>query len=295
MAAETGRDIVEQAPAKINLSLHVLGRRDDGYHDLESLVVFADLVDTLTLHPGAPLSLVVTGPTARASGPVSDNLVLKAASALAARVPTLETGAFVLHKKLPAAAGIGGGSADAAAALRLLARANGLALENAALGAAARAIGADVPVCLESRARMMRGAGEMLGPPLALPALAAVLVNPGVVVETAAVFRAMGLAPGETRDIALHPDIPEGTGADGVIAVLERCRNDLEPATRQVQPVVSDVLDQIRQKAGCRLARMSGSGATCFGLFAAMDQAVAAAVALRKARPHWWIQPATLA
>lgn len=294
MVAERGREIVEQAPAKINLSLHVLGRRMDGYHELESLVVFADLADTLTLLPGAPPSLVVMGPTATASGPVTDNLVLKAAGALTTRRRGLLAGSFMLDKKLPVAAGIGGGSADAAAALRLLARANDLSRDDQDLRDAARTVGADVPVCLESLARMMRGAGEILGPPLSLPPLPALLVNPGVVVETAAVFRAMGLKPGEGRAVAPHPDLPADVTADGLILLLEECRNDLEPATRQVQPVVIDVIERLRRKAGCRLARMSGSGATCFGLFETMDQAVAAAVSLRKARPTWWIQPATL-
>ncbi|HMK79009.1 MAG TPA: 4-(cytidine 5'-diphospho)-2-C-methyl-D-erythritol kinase, partial [Xanthobacteraceae bacterium] len=172
--------LAELAPAKVNLTLHVLGRRADGYHEIESLVVFADVGDRLTLAPGAALSLRVTGPTAAAAGEGGDNLVLKAARALAERVEGLRLGRFSLEKQLPVAAGLGGGSSDAAAALRLIAQENSLPLDDTRLSGAARATGADVPVCLAARARMMRGIGEILGQPLALPPLPAVLVNPGV-------------------------------------------------------------------------------------------------------------------
>ena len=165
--------LVEQAPAKINLTLRVRGRRADGYHELESLVAFADLADTLTLQPGGTAALEVCGPFAAASGPVADNLVLKAVAALRKGIDGLTAGRFQLEKKLPVAAGIGGGSADAAAALRLLARVNGLALDDPRLSAAALATGADVPVCLAARPCIMRGLGERLSAPLALPSLPA--------------------------------------------------------------------------------------------------------------------------
>ena len=168
----------ERAPAKINLTLRVVGRRADGYHDIESLVVFAGVGDTLTFAPARALALTVGGPTAAASGTLGDNLVFKAARALAERVEGLKLGRFALTKRLPVAAGVGGGSSDAAAALRLLARANRIALDDARLMEAARATGADVPVCLDPRPRMMRGIGEILSGPLALPKLPAVLVNP---------------------------------------------------------------------------------------------------------------------
>src|SRR5438067_7147991 len=172
--------LVEEGRAKVNLTLRVIGRRVDGYHDLESLVAFADCADRLTLAPGAELKLITTGPLAGDCGDASDNLVLRAARLLAERVPGLKLGEFTLDKVLPVAAGIGGGSADAAAALRLLARLNGLAPDDPHIIATAREIGSDVPVCLEARTRLMGGAGETLFPALALPRLPAVLVNPRV-------------------------------------------------------------------------------------------------------------------
>ncbi len=174
----------EVAPAKVNLTLRVLGRRADGYHELESLVAFADVADRLALAPGRGLTLAVRGPNAAQAGADADNLVLKGANALAGLIPGLTLGAFALEKKLPVAAGIGGGSTDAAAALRLLARANNLAGDDPRVYAAARATGADVPVCLDPRTRLMRGIGEQLSAPLKLPSLDAVLVNPGVAVAT---------------------------------------------------------------------------------------------------------------
>ncbi len=183
----------EPAPAKVNLTLRVLGRRADGYHDIESLVAFADVGDALTFAPARDLTLTVRGPTAAAAGDTADNLVLKAARALAERVDGLKLGRFALSKRLPVAAGLGGGSADAAAALRLLARANRMTRDDPRLMAAARATGADVPVCLDPRPRFMRGIGEILSEPLDLPRLPAVLVNPGVAVATKDVFAALRL------------------------------------------------------------------------------------------------------
>ncbi|HZN30648.1 MAG TPA: 4-(cytidine 5'-diphospho)-2-C-methyl-D-erythritol kinase, partial [Xanthobacteraceae bacterium] len=183
----------EPAPAKVNLTLRVVGRRADGYHDIESLVVFADIGDALTFVPARALTLAVRGPTAAAAGHTADNLVLKAARALAERVDGLKLGRFALSKRLPVAAGLGGGSADAAAALRLMARANRLAPDDPRLMAAARATGADVPVCLDPRPRFMRGTGDILSDPLDLPRLDAVLVNPGVAVATKDVFAALRL------------------------------------------------------------------------------------------------------
>lgn len=288
--------LTTRAPAKINLTLHVLGRRpEDGYHVLESLVAFAGVADTLTLDPGEGLSLAVSGPTAGPAGPLDDNLVLRAARHLAAALPGLRTGAFHLDKHLPVAAGIGGGSSDAAAALRLLAQANGLPLDHPALTAAARATGADVPVCLDPRARMMRGAGEHLGPPLELEPLPAVLINPGVPVSTAPVFKALGLAVGQRLDGADHPAVEAGLSADGVLAAIAPARNDLEPPALTVAPVIGEALALLREQAGCRLARMSGSGATVFAVFGDDAAAEAAARALRPARPDWWVESTRLA
>ena len=186
----------ENACAKVNLTLRVVGRRVDGYHDLESVVAFADCADHLSLTPGSGLKLATTGPLAEACGETSDNLVFKAAQLLGERVPELALGDFVLDKVLPVAAGIGGGSADAAAALRLLARANGLAIDDARLIEAARLTGADVPVCLASHACVMTGVGETLSP-LMLPKIPCVMVNPRVAVATKDVFNALGLRNGE--------------------------------------------------------------------------------------------------
>jgi 4-diphosphocytidyl-2-C-methyl-D-erythritol kinase len=283
-----------RAPAKINLTLHVLGRRADGYHELESLVAFSGAGDTLTLAPGEPLALDIEGPTATAAGAGDDNLVLRAARHLAERVPGLALGRFRLSKRLPVAAGIGGGSSDAAAALRLLAHLNRLDRDDARLLEAARATGADVPVCLAARARMMRGAGETLGPLLALPLLPAVLINPGVPVETRPVFARLGLQPGETVAGAAHPAIASGAGATDLLAALEKGRNDLEDPACLQAPAIVGVLAVLRAARGCRLARMSGSGATCFALFSTPRAAATAARAIRRQHPGWWVRTAAL-
>jgi 4-diphosphocytidyl-2-C-methyl-D-erythritol kinase len=282
--------LATRAPAKINLTLHVLGRRADGYHELESLVAFAGTGDDLRLEPGAGLGLQASGPTASLAGSGADNLVLKAARLLADRVEGLQLGIFHLTKRLPVAAGIGGGSSDAAAALRLLARLNGLPLSHPALHEAARLTGADVPVCLEPSARMMRGAGEELGPPVNLPRLFAVLVNPRVPVETPAVFKALGLQPGQALAGGSHPAIERSTLIDG----LKAARNDLEPPALHIQPLIGDALGLLRQTGGCRLARMSGSGATVFGLYDDCEAAAAAAKAVGRARPDWWVKATSL-
>src|ERR1700744_1573907 len=190
--------LIEEARAKVNLTLRVVGRRVDGYHDLESLVAFADCADRLSLTPGASLGLETIGPLAAACGEAADNLVLKAARLLGERVPDLKAGQFTLEKVLPVAAGIGGGSADAAAALRLLAQLNGLALDDQRLLDVALETGADVPVCLASRACDMTGVGETLLP-LSLPVMPCVMVNPRVPVATKDVFKALGLRHGELR------------------------------------------------------------------------------------------------
>ncbi len=286
--------LVTRAPAKINLTLHVLGRRDDGYHELESLVVFSGAGDTLSLTLGPALSLEVSGPTAPAAGAGDDNLVLRAARHLAERVEGLTLGAFRLQKRLPVAAGIGGGSSDAAAALRLLARANGMRPDDPRLFEAARATGSDVPVCLAGQARMMRGAGESLGPPLRLPLLPAVLVNPGAPVETRPVFARLGLKPGERVDAAGHPVIGDGASAMELFALLSRGRNDLEDPACLQAPVIVDVLAVLRAARGCKLARMSGSGATCFAIFTTPHAAAMAARAIRAQRPEWWVKTAAL-
>jgi 4-diphosphocytidyl-2-C-methyl-D-erythritol kinase len=296
----------EFAPAKVNLTLHVIGRRPDGYHEIESLVAFADVGDRVTFAPGGALALVTRGPTAPAAGPDGDNLVLKAARLLGERVKGLKVGRFTLDKRLPVAAGLGGGSSDAAAALRLLARHNGIALGDPRLHEAARLTGADVPVCLDPRPRMMRGIGEILGVPLALATLPAVLVNPGVSVATRDVFAKLA---------SRHPEVRGGAAAEprraaassfeglasldhlgmtGILDALARAGNDLEPPAIALQPVIADVLAALRASEKCRLARMSGSGATCFALFDSGRAATAAVRALREKHPRWWVRAATL-
>ena len=284
--------LVELAPAKVNLTLAVLGRRADGYHLLDSLVVFAGIADRLTFAPGPALSLNVRGETAEQAGPLDDNLVLKAARGLASEVPGLELGRFTLEKRLPVAAGLGGGSSDAAAALRLLARANRRKPDSAPFLKVAPRIGADVPVCLDPRPRRMRGIGEALSAPLNMPKLAAVMVNPGVAVPTRDVFMELGLKPGgPVRRAAPARALPRGVEA--FAEYLLKHGNDLEAPAIEVQPVIARVLRDIRESKGCLLARMSGSGATCFGIFESPRAANAAAKNLAAAQPKWWVKATT--
>ena len=290
-------DLVESAPAKVNLTLHVLGRRADGYHDLESLVTFADVADRLALTMGDALTLTVLGPGASQAGAEADNLVTKAARALAARVPGLRAGAFRLDKRLPVAAGLGGGSADAAAALRLLARANKLAPNDPRLHDAARATGADVPVCLDPRPRIMRGIGEVLSAPLPLPRLHALLVNPGVAVSTKLVFSGWkpSASPIRVSDTAANfADLPNMQDEEKLLRWLASAANDLEAPAIALEPAIAEVLASLRAAAGCRLARMSGSGATCFALFSSAVDTASAGKSLRAEFSDWWIAETVL-
>jgi len=290
-AADSG-DLADVAPAKVNLTLHVLGRRADGYHEIESLVAFADVGDRLTFVPGDTLALDVTGPTAAAAGEGADNLVLKAARALAERVDGLRLGRFSLEKQLPVAAGLGGGSSDAAAALRLLARVNDLSLDDERVRAAARATGADVPVCLDPKARMMRGIGEVLSDPFALPELPAVLVNPGVAVPTKDVFAALA-APALTAPAQAEDFFAINTDAAALVSILAARRNDLEIPAIKLQAVIADVLEALQASPHCLLARMSGSGATCFALFGSAGAAQEVAQRLQADHPGWWVRATT--
>jgi 4-diphosphocytidyl-2-C-methyl-D-erythritol kinase len=286
--------LVERAPAKINLTLHVLGRRADGWHELESLVVFSRSGDYLSLMPGPILELTVSGPSAAASGSTEDNLVCKATRHLAARVEGLQLGAFHLEKHLPVAAGIGGGSSDAAAALRLLARANHLPLDDPRLIEAARATGADVPVCLAAKGRMMMGFGEKLGPVIQLPPLMSLIVNPRVPVETKHVFQRMNIPAGAQTNFGGHPDMRDGIDPEGLYALLRKSRNDMEDAACTIAPVIGDVLAVLAAAPGCKLARMSGSGATCFALFTDCKTAARAKKAILSAHPEWWVKVSLL-
>jgi 4-diphosphocytidyl-2-C-methyl-D-erythritol kinase len=283
-----GAPLPEKAHAKINLTLRALGRRADGYHEIESLVAFADVADVLTLQADGEETLEITGPFAGKSGAAADNLVLKALVAARAHIAGLKAGRFSLEKNIPVAAGLGGGSSDAAAALRLIAGLNGITPNDARLMSAARTVGADVPVCLESRARIMRGVGELLSRPIDLPLLPAVLVNPRVPLATRDVFgRFAGVQSGS--DLA---DVPREFGP--LIEFLKLHENDLTPAACACTPVVGEVLGALHTLPGARLARMSGSGPTCFALFASQDEAATAAQRLRGERKNWWVQSATI-
>lgn len=288
----------EEGRAKVNLTLRVVGRRVDGYHELESVVAFADCADQLSLTPGPKLQLRTIGPLAEACGEASDNLVFKAAQLLAERVTDLKLGEFVLNKVLPVAAGIGGGSADAAAALRLLAKLNDLAFEDSRLREVALLTGADVPVCLASRACDMTGVGENLLP-LSLPEMPCVMINPRVPVATKDVFAALGLQKGEllvgATDVIEAPGWPDEGGSIGDwVEALAAGTNDLEAPAQRIQPLIGEVLTALRNADGSRLARMSGSGATCFAIFEQATKAQAAAKQIELAHPEWWVHAGTL-
>ena len=271
----------EAAPAKVNLYLHVLGRRGDGYHLLDSLAVFGPAADQLTLvDPRAPLALDVAGAFAAGLHGEADNLALRAARALAAAACVAPRGALLLDKILPVASGIGGGSADAAAALRLLNRAWGLGWTPGQLLPVAAALGADVPVCIESRAARMGGVGDVIAAAPRLPPVWLLLVNPGVALATPAVFAA------RSGDFSPPAQLPDSWPDAAAMATnLRACGNDLERSAASLCPPIAGVLAAIAGQPGCLLARMSGSGATCFGLFARQARAQAAAAAMPAA---WW-------
>jgi len=277
------------APAKINLYLHVTGRLGGGYHALDSLVVFAGVHDWLSAAPADTLSLAIDGPFADDLSAGDDNLVLKAARLLAAR-GGIDAGARLsLTKRLPVASGIGGGSADAAAALHVLSRlwATGLGVD--AMAALALSLGADVPVCLAGRAAFIGGVGEALAPAPALPACSLLLVNPGRTLSTPDVFAAReGPFSQPARFTHGAADAAE------LAAILKARGNDLEAPAIRLVPEIAEVLAAIGDSEGTLLARMSGSGATCFGLYADAGEAAKAALAIGTARPEWWVKAGSL-
>lgn len=273
--------MAEPAPAKINLFLHVTGRRADGYHLLDSLAVFTALGDRVTAEPASDLSLHLEGPFGAALTAEPDNLVLRAARALAAEAGIPALARLTLHKNLPVASGIGGGSADAAAAFRALCRLWNISPDRSVLHRLALTLGADVPVCLASVPAWMGGIGGDLSPAPRLPDCGIVLVNPGVAVSTPDVFRARrgGFSP--------MADLPAAwEDAATMASDLRRLTNDLAEPAIGLQPVIADVLSALEGLSGCLLARMSGSGATCFGLFASAEAAEHAARAITQAA--WW-------
>jgi len=280
-------DVVEAfAPAKINLFLHVGEKRGDGFHDLESLVVFVDIGDTLAFSPSQELTLTLEGAFARGLEAEGDNLVFRAARALAKHAGRSASAAIRLTKQLPVASGIGGGSADAAAALRGLTRLWALDLSWTELRAVAETIGSDVPVCVESKASWMEGRGERVIPATALPQMPMLLVNPGIAVSTADVFRTLTTRHGTG---AINRSLPLSS-PPALIAFLKKTSNDLQTPARQIAPVIDVVLGELSRMPGVEMWRMSGSGATCFALFDDQSSAEMAQVALSHTHPDWWVR-----
>ena len=270
------------APAKINLFLHVGDKRGDGYHALQSLVVFTRMGDEIALSPDRELKLIIHGPFAEDLPVTDDNLVLRAARALAKHAGVTRGAYLSLKKKLPVSSGIGGGSADAAAALRGLATLWNLKVQPDELRIIAEDLGSDVPVCVACKPQWMEGRGEKLAPLDGIPMFPMVLVNPRVAVPTAKVFGALT----QRRGVEL-PRPPAMQNAGDVVAYLKDTSNDLEAPARAIAPVIGEVLDALKSQPGALLSRMSGSGATCFAIFSDFDAAASAAAALR-GRP-WWV------
>ena len=274
--------VTEHASAKINLFLHVGDKRADGFHPLQSLAVFTAMGDVLSMEPGFGLSLTIEGPFAKGLDGEGDNLVLRAARALDTQGAKL-----TLTKNLPVASGIGGGSADAAAALRGLNQLWNLDRNEAVLRDLAAGLGSDIPACVLSASCFMEGRGEVLRAAQSMPRVPMLLVNPGVAVPTKDAFAALGERSG------VEMALPRGNFADtaDLLRFLETTRNDLEEPARRIQPVIGDVLQAIAKLPGALMTRMSGSGATCFGIFADDDCCRRAAETLKTRQPGWWIAP----
>lgn len=280
--------VVEEARAKVNLALHVTGWRPDGYHDLDMLVAFADVGDTVTVAGSDKDQFDIRGPMAGGLDGTSDNLVLRALHGFRQLTGQTEPVAIDLVKRLPIASGIGGGSADAAATLRALCRLHAHPIDEPPLAALALSLGADVPMCLDGRSAHVTGIGERITPTSGRLAIGLLLVNPRIGISTATAFREL-----QSPDNPPLPDLPAfGHTADLATFLAEETRNDLEPVARRIAPVVADVLAALATLPGVRLVRMSGSGATCFGLFDDRDAAAAACQQLAASHPGWWVAPA---
>jgi len=262
------------APAKINLTLHVTGKRADGYHLLDSLVMFADVGDTIRVSPAAKTTLSVSGPLARGV-PVDERNIMIRAAALA-RVGA----AMHLTKVLPHAAGLGGGSSDAAATLRALSDLSGRPIPGNA-----HTLGADLPVCLLGQTARMRGVGEKVEVLPGMPSLHAVLVNPNQPVLTAEVFKRLT----KSDNAPMPQEVPHGQTAAELIDWLREMRNDLEAPAIEAEPVIEQVFSALTVTPGCMLTRMSGSGGTCFGLYSDPETAASAAGRLSEQNPGWWV------
>jgi 4-diphosphocytidyl-2-C-methyl-D-erythritol kinase len=276
--------VIEIARAKINLALHVVGRRQDGYHELDSLVVFTLLGDRLSFEPAADTSLAIVGPFASELSTEPDNMVLRAAAYFAQQFPRESKNARItLEKNLPVASGLGGGSADAAATLRGLARLSGVALPAGEDALLAHTLGADVPVCLVSQSSRMTGIGEVIQPLAGYAGRPILLVNPSSPVSTARVFETLALKPGD-----------KAFGRIVDASNLSETRNDLTAAACQLNPAIREVLFEVAEADGVRIARMSGSGATCFGLFDRADDAERASREIAARHPSWWCAATSL-
>lgn len=279
----------EPAPAKLNLYLHITGRRPDGYHLLDSLIVFVDLCDVLEAVPSNDITLRLRGPFAAGVDPGEGNLVMRAARLLRETTGMRAGAAMTLHKHIPVGAGVGGGSADAAAALRLLMRLWDARLSQAALYALAARLGSDVPACLASQPCRVAGVGDVLGKARLDCPIYVVLAHPGRPLLTAEVYRAF-----DGAYTAASPFDCAGLSAADMAICLRQRRNDLEPPALCLLPEVGEVLSALNNLPACLLARMSGSGSACFALFAARAEAEEAAARLRAEHPRWWAAPASL-
>lgn len=273
-------------PAKVNLYLRVTGERPDGYHLLDSLVTFTDVGERLRVEEAEGFSLQVEGPFATALLEGDDNLVLRAARKLAEKFPQVKGGKFTLEKHVPIAGGLGGGSADAAAALKLLLQLYGVSLSEKELHDIALSLGADVPMCLWSRPLHAEGVGEKLKP-ASVPSMPLVLVNPGLELPTAEVFAALG---SEFASVSLPELLPEDAAA--LISLLIAQENHLETSAMRLRPEIRKVLEALKARRGCLLARMTGSGTTCFGIFSDGQSADLAAKILAHDHPLWWVRSA---
>jgi 4-diphosphocytidyl-2-C-methyl-D-erythritol kinase len=285
--------LYDTAKAKVNLTLEVLGRRADGYHELRSVVAFTAFGDSLTLAPGPDLALAVEGPFGAALD--GRNLVIAAAEAARAEVPGIVLGRFHLTKALPVAAGLGGGSADAAAALRLLALANPGTLSEAMIATIAESLGSDVTACRYSRPALMTGRGEIVRDLPGFPTCGVLLANPRVPLATASVYGALAARPLPAVPGA-GDDIPDFAASfERLIDYASARRNDLEASALKLVPTIGAVLDALGRCRGARLVQLSGSGPTCFALFARLDEAEVATRELAAAHRDWWITASTLA